>query len=87
MYNLYIDDMCEVARFLEVVEAFHLHALSRDFVGHLITPLVHNRHVDVVDEDGHSATSRRTERASHSLLDVALHRSLNMHVHVHALTF
>lgn len=50
--------------------------LTKSTKFHLVSPLVYNRHVDVVDEDGHFLSSRRTVRASHALFQVAFDGSL-----------
>ena len=73
---LYINNGGEVAGFLQVVEAAHLHELSHDLVGDLVAPLVDNRHVDVVNEDAHLLTSRRSVRRAHALVHVTLNRAL-----------
>ena len=43
---------------------------------HLIAPLVDNRHVDVINKYGHSASARGSIGAAHSLLNVALYCAL-----------
>lgn len=43
---------------------------------HLISPFVDNGHVDVINEDGHPASTRRSVSAANSFLNVTLYRSL-----------
>ena len=73
---LNVDDVGEVSGLFEVVEALGLHQLSNDLVGHLVSPVVGHRHVDVVDEHGHLLAGRRSVGATHVSFDVALDRSL-----------
>ena len=42
----------------------------------LVSPLVDDGHVDVVDEDGHLLAGGRAVGGAHALVHVALHRSL-----------
>ena len=74
--DLHVDDGGEVAGLLQVVEASHLHELSHDLIGHLVSPLVNHRHVDVVNEDRHLFTSGRAIHRPHTLVHVRLNRSL-----------
>jgi len=80
VYTVYlgVDDTGEVAWFLEVVESFHFHKLSDDFIGDLVAPVIDHWHVNVIDEHGHLLASRWTKRATHSLLDVTLEGSLHV---------
>ncbi len=71
--DLHVDDGGEVARFLEVVEASHLHQLPHDLVGDLVSPVVDDRHVDVVYEDAHSLARWRPVRGAHPFVHVALY--------------
>ncbi len=73
-----VDDVGEVARFVQVVEPAHFDGLSDDLVGDLVAPLVNVRHVDVVDEDRHPLAGRRPVRAAHALVQVALHDPLRV---------
>ena len=52
------------------------HHLTRDLVGDLVTPLVDDGHVDVIDKDGHFSTARWTISGTHSLVDQGLDRVL-----------
>jgi len=42
----------------------------------LVSPLVDDGHVDVIDEDEHLLAGGRAVRGAHALVHVALHRSL-----------
>ena len=48
--ELQVDDVGELARLLQTVEALHLQQLAHNLVGALVAPLVDQRQVDVVDE-------------------------------------
>ena len=77
--ELDVDDDGKLARLLEAVEAVDLHRLSGDLVGNLVSPLVDDRHVDVVDEHRHPFAARRAVRRSDSLLHVTFDDSLEQH--------
>ena len=53
-----------------------LHELPDDLVSYLVTPLVDDRHVDVINEHRHLLTARRPVRGAHSLLYVAFYGRL-----------
>ena len=69
---LNVNDGCELAGLLQVVEAAVLHELAHNLVRDLVAPLVDHRHVDVVDEDGHALAGGRTVGCAHALVHVAL---------------
>ena len=70
--HLHIHNGGEISRFLEVVEAAHLHQLAHDLIGYLVAPIIDNRHVDVVYEDAHLLARRRPVGRPHPLVDVTL---------------
>ena len=76
MLYLNINDVGEVSWFLEVVESTNLHELSDNLIGHLVTPLIDHWHVDVINEDSHLLTSGWSICTAHSLVHVALYRTL-----------
>ena len=75
--KLQIDDVEKVAGLCQRIEASLFDQLPENLVGLLIAPRVDHGHVDVVDEDGHLAAKRWTERVRHTLIDEVLDRSLN----------
>ena len=77
--ELDVDDVGELARLLEAVEALDFHRLACDLVGDLVSPLVDDRHVDVVNEHGHPLAARRSVRRSDALLHVTLNDALEQH--------
>ena len=66
-----VDDVEKIARFLQIVEPFHLKQLTDDLVGALVPPRVDVRQVDIVDEDCQLLASRRTVRVAHSFVHAA----------------
>lgn len=60
----------------EIVEAFLLDHLTRDFVCDLITPIVDWGHVDVVDEDGNFLATRWALDATEALVHVGFDGTL-----------
>ena len=48
------------------------------YVSNLISPLVDDRHVNIVNKNSHFLSGRRTVSRSHSLVDIALYSSLNV---------
>ena len=74
--HLNVHQVGEISRFLQIVEAFHLHHLPDDFVGDLISPLVDDGHVDIVDEHAHFLPCRRSVRTAHPLVHVTLYGTL-----------
>ena len=62
--------------FLQGVHAALFQELPDNLVGHLVTPVVHLRHGDVVDEHDELLARGRAERPTLSLLNSALHRGL-----------
>lgn len=72
-YELYVHNVCEVSWLLQVVHALVLHHLPGDLIGHLISPLIDDWHVDIIYEAGHPATSRRAIGTAHPLLYIALY--------------
>mmetsp|Transcript_7377 Transcript_7377/g.32658 ORF Transcript_7377/g.32658 Transcript_7377/m.32658 type:complete len:813 (-) Transcript_7377:1941-4379(-) len=74
---LHVDNHLHVSDgFLERVHAALFQELPDNLVGHLVTPVVHLRHGDVVDEHDELLARGRAERSSLSLLNSALHRCL-----------
>lgn len=47
-------------------------------MAHLISPLIDNRHVNVIDEDCHPAPTRWSIGAANSFLNIALNCSLQL---------
>lgn len=45
-------------------------------MAHLISPFIDNRHVDVINEDCHSAPTRRSIGAANSFFNITLNCSL-----------
>ena len=82
MTDLNIHDGGEIARFLQVVEAFILHQLTDDLIRNLVAPLVDYRHVDVINEHGHFLPSWRTIHAAHTLVYVTLDGPLHSHKNI-----
>jgi len=74
--ELDVDDVGELAWFLKTVESVPLHALPGDLVRDLISPFVDYWHVDVVYEDRHLLSTRRTVGSSDAFVDVALDDAL-----------
>ena len=50
--------------------------ISHSIHTYLVTPLVDDRHVDVINEHCHLLASRRSVRAAHTLVNIALNGSL-----------
>ncbi len=81
-HELYVDNACEITRLIQIVEALCFHELTCYLVGYLIAPFVDDRHVYVVDEDGHLFATRRSKRTANPLFYVALDSSLKKQAHV-----
>ena len=60
----------------EIVEAFLLDHLTRDFVRDLVTPVVNCGHVNVVDEDGHFLAAWRAVGGADALVHVGFDGAL-----------
>ena len=76
--NLYVNYIREISGFLKVIETLHLHELSDDLIGDLVSPFIDYGHVDVVDEDRHLLTSRRSVRRPHPLVNIGLDGTLRV---------
>lgn len=47
--------------------------LSAYATAHLVSPLIDNRHINIIHEDGHPLSSRRAVGAAHAFVYVALY--------------
>ena len=75
--HLHINNCGEVPRFLQAVESSILHQLTHNFIGHLISPLIDDRHIDVINENCHLLASWGAICGSNSLVYVTFHRPLH----------
>ena len=66
------ENVVEVSRSLQAVEAAHLDHGPEELVGHLVAPLVDLGLADVVHEDEHLLPDRRPEHGAHPPVDVPL---------------
>ena len=57
-------------------QTFHFHELSDNFVGYLISPVVNNGHIYIVNEDSHLLASWRAIRVSHTFINECFYSSL-----------
>ena len=76
--HLHIGNGDEVSWFLQAVEPSVFHELSHNLVGNLIAPLIDDRHVDVINKDGHLLASRWSIYAANALVHIALNGPLKI---------
>mmetsp|Transcript_38460 Transcript_38460/g.64662 ORF Transcript_38460/g.64662 Transcript_38460/m.64662 type:complete len:404 (-) Transcript_38460:1477-2688(-) len=74
---LHVHDKLHVADGLvQAIHAALLEQLAHDLIRHLVAPVIHRGHADIVYEDGHLLAAGRAESPSLPLLHRPLHREL-----------
>lgn len=73
---LNISNVGEISWFLQVVKSFVLHQLSDNLVSDLVSPLIDDWHVDVINKYCHLFPRGWTIGTAHSLVHITLHCSL-----------
>lgn len=74
--KLHVHNGGKISRFLQAVKAAIFHQLPHNLVGNLVTPFIYHWHVDVINEDRGSLSSRWTICCPNSFVYVAFNGTL-----------
>lgn len=65
-----------LTRFLQRIETALFDHLAYNFIGYLIAPFIDDRHVYIIDKNGHGTLPRRSVTCANSLLHIGLNNAL-----------
>lgn len=65
-----------LTRFFQRIETALLDHLTHNFIGYLIAPFIDDRHIDIIDEDGHGTLAWWSVSCAYTLLHIGLNNAL-----------